>query len=146
MIISFDLDDTLIPGTKTFETEKRSLFQKFCGIERIRVGTIQLMKTCKGKGHKVYIYTTSLRTPGKIWWMFFTYGFQPDKIINQRIHEEMQKHHKVRSSKYPPAFKIDIHIDDSKGVGMEGEWYDFRTIIIGEDNVNWTDDILKQIT
>ena len=36
MIISFDLDDTLIPGTKTFETEDQNLIQKLTGIERIR--------------------------------------------------------------------------------------------------------------
>jgi hypothetical protein len=47
MIISFDLDDTLIPGVKKFETEKRSIFQQLCGIEKIRTGTIKLMKACK---------------------------------------------------------------------------------------------------
>lgn len=59
MIISFDLDDTLIPGIKKFETEKRSISQKLCGIEKIRFGTIELMKSCKLQGHKIYIYTTS---------------------------------------------------------------------------------------
>lgn len=51
MIISFDLDDTLIPGVKKFETEKRSVFQKLFGIEKIRLGTIELMKFCKRQGY-----------------------------------------------------------------------------------------------
>jgi hypothetical protein len=62
MIISFDLDDTLIPGTKRFATEKRSFFQRLPGIEEIRIGTIELMKAFQLNGHKVYVYTTSLRS------------------------------------------------------------------------------------
>lgn len=40
MTISFDLDDTLIPGRKRFKTERQSLFQKLVGYEKIRLGTI----------------------------------------------------------------------------------------------------------
>lgn len=141
MIISFDLDDTLIPGIKKFETEKRSVFQRLCGIERIRTGTIELMKACRSQGHQVYIYTTSLRKTRKIRWMFYTYGVRVDKIINQQIHERI----KATSSKYPPAFNIDIHIDDSRGVEIEGERFNFRTIIVSETNLNWTEDILSEI-
>jgi hypothetical protein len=145
MIISFDLDDTLIPGIKKFETEKRSILQKVCGIEKIRTGTIELMKTCQLQGHKIFIYTTSLRPISKIMWTFYTYGIKLDKVINQQKHEKMQRDHGVNSSKYPPAFNIDIHVDDSRGVEMEGRRFNFRTIIISENNRNWTDDILKSV-
>ena len=143
MVISFDLDDTLIPGTKKFETEKRSIVQKLCGIEKIRVGTIKLMKACKTHRHQIYIYTTSLRSASKIWWTFYTYGIKLDKVINQKKHEIMLRELSTKYSKYPPAFNIDIHIDDSKGVEMEGKRFNFRTIIISEDNLHWTDDILR---
>ena len=42
-------------------------------------------------------------------------------------------------------FHIDIHIDDSQGVKMEGEKYGFKTIIISETDENWTQTILKSI-
>ena len=70
MIISFDLDDTLIPGTKQFATLERSFLQKLWKVEKLRMGTIELMKACQAKGHKVYVYTTSYRPPRRIWWMF----------------------------------------------------------------------------
>ncbi|GAB2687118.1 hypothetical protein GCM10027037_06600 [Mucilaginibacter koreensis] len=44
MKISFDLDDTIIPGSKTFETEQQTLLQKLLGTEIIRKGTIELFK------------------------------------------------------------------------------------------------------
>lgn len=87
MIISFDLDDTLIPGIKKFETEKRSIFQKLCGITKIRLGTVELMKSLKLQGHQIYIYTTSLRPASRIWYTFYTYGIRLDKVINQKKHE-----------------------------------------------------------
>jgi len=144
MIISFDLDDTLIPGTKQFETSARSFLQKLWKVEKLRTGTIELMKACQEKGHKVYVYTTSYRSPRRIWWMFYLYGIKLDKVINQQVHNQVVRM-PAKPSKYPPAFKIDLHIDDSKGVEMEGEKYNFRTIIVNENNPNWAAEILAAI-
>jgi hypothetical protein len=55
MTISFDLDDTLIPGVKTFPVEKQSWLQKMLGIEPVRAGTIELMKLLKSEG-TLYLY------------------------------------------------------------------------------------------
>lgn len=144
MIISFDLDDTLIPSTKQFETIERSFLQKLWKVEKLRTGTIELMKACQAKGHKVYVYTTSYRPPRRIWWMFYLYGIKLDKVINQQVHNQFVRM-PAKPSKYPPAFKIDLHIDDSKGVEMEGGKYNFRTIIVNENNPNWTAEILAAI-
>jgi hypothetical protein len=143
MIISFDLDDTLIPGAKTFATENRSMFQRLLAIEEIRIGAIGLIKACQLKGHKVYIYTTSLRSVRKIRWMFYTYGVSLDKVINQKVHDRAFRNENSKPSKYPPAFHIDIHVDDSIGVEMEGLRFNFRTVIISQDDVKWTDNILQ---
>ena len=145
MIISFDLDDTLIPGIQQFETGRRSFLQRVCGVEKVRVGAIALMKACKAEGHKVYVYTTSLRSTGWIWWTFFSYGVRLDKVINQRVHDRVMRGSEISSSKYPPAFKIDVHIDDARGVGMEGERYNFRTIIVAGDDGAWTEKVLSFI-
>lgn len=143
MIVSFDLDDTLIPGAARFETEKRSMLQRLLGIEKIRVGTIALMKACRLKGHRVYVYTTSLRSVQRIKWLFWTYGIRLDKVINGRVHERILRYTPSKPSKYPPAFGIDLHIDDADGVGIEGQQFDFRTVIVRPDNIRWADDILK---
>lgn len=145
MVISFDLDDTLIPGIKQFPTIKRNLIQRLWRIEKLRTGTIELMKACQEQGHKVYVYTTSYRKPSKIKWMFYSYGIKLDRIINQEIHYQVLKGQSIKPSKFPPAFNIHLHIDDSKGVEMEGVRHNFRTFIVSEDNHNWTADILHTI-
>jgi hypothetical protein len=44
-----------------------------------------------------------------------------------------------------PAFNIDVHVDDSPGVCMEGERHQFKTIIIAETDTDWVNNILAQI-
>ena len=143
MIISFDLDDTLI--SNKFDIEKIYLFHKLFKIEKLRKGTIDLSKELKKQNHKVYIYTTSYRSIRRIKWMFYFYGLSVDYIINQQKHLRNIKKFDFNSSKFPPMFEIDIHIDDSQGVKIEGEKYGFRTIIISEFDENWTQTILKSI-
>ena len=145
MTISFDLDDTLIPGTKTFENEEQNLIQKLTGIERIRKGTIELFKELRSRGHKIYIYTTSFRPGLKAKLTFLSYGIPVDRVINQQCHDRELKENKARCSKFPPAFGIDIHVDDSPGLKIEGEKFNFRTIIIEEKDLTWTDKILKSV-
>jgi hypothetical protein len=47
------------------------------------------------------------------------------------------------ASKNPKLFGIDIHIDDALGVGLEGEKFGFRIIIINPDDKDWIEKILK---
>ncbi len=143
MIISFDLDDTLIPGTKQFETEKRNIFQQLTSQEKIRLGTIILFKELRTRGHLLYIYTTSLRSIAYIKLMFYSYGIPVDKIINQQKHNRTLREKQTMASKFPPAFDIDIHVDDSSGLKIEGDRFQFKTIIIHENDKNWVKTILE---
>jgi hypothetical protein len=145
MIISFDLDDTLIPGTKTFETEDQNLLQKLTGIEKIRKGTIQLFKELRTRGHGIYIYTTSFRPTLKAKLTFLSYGIPVDKVINQQCHDRELKENRTKCSKFPPAFGIDIHVDDSQGLKIEGAKFNFRTIILDEKDPAWADKILRTV-
>lgn len=145
MTISFDLDDTLISGMKRFDMKPRSLFHKIFRLETLRIGTVELIRNLQADGHKIYIYTTSFRSTTKIWWTFFLHGVKLDKIINQKIHNRALREKARNYSKYPPIFNIDIHVDDSKGVEMEGERHNFKTIIVMETDADWTDSILKKI-
>jgi hypothetical protein len=144
MIISFDLDGTLIAQNK-FQLEKMNLFQQLFGIEVLRKGTIELFKEIKNRKHKIYIYTTSCRSESRIKWMFYSYGIPVDFIINQQKHQKKIRKLDIHCSKFPPIYHIDIHVDDSFGVQMEGEKYHFKTIIISEKDDNWANSTLNKI-
>jgi hypothetical protein len=145
MTISFDLDDTLIPGTKRFETEKQTVVHRLLGLEPLRLGTIELFKELRSKGHRIYIYTTSFRSNAKIRLTFYCYGIPVDTVINQQRHDRKLRENKTRTSKFPPAFNIDVHVDDSPGLRIEGERFNFRTIVVDEHDKNWAQTILKNL-
>ncbi|SFD89209.1 hypothetical protein [Flavobacterium phragmitis] len=144
MIISFDLDDTLIANNK-FDLEKVNVFQKLLKIERIRKGTLLLFKELRRRKHKIYIYTTSHRSISRIKWIFYTYGISVDYIINQQKHHKNISNRNFSCSKFPPMFNIDVHIDDSIGVEIEGEKFGFKTILISDTDEDWGQKILKSI-
>ncbi len=50
-----------------------------------------------------------------------------------------------RTSKNPLLFDFDLHIDDSKGVGLEGIDLGFNTIIVDSDDAFWTEKIWKEL-
>jgi hypothetical protein len=145
MKISFDLDDTLIPGRVVFPTEKQNALQTLLGIEPIREGATKLIKQLKSEGHSISIYTTSYRKTFAIRFAFWTFGIVLDSVINQTIHERVLKEKKNLCSKYPPAFNIDLHIDDSPGVGLEGQRFKFKTVIVNGDEF-WTKQVLSALT
>jgi hypothetical protein len=144
MKISFDLDDTVVANTQ-FDLERRTLLQRVFGVEQIRLGTIALFKELRSRGHSICVYTTSYRSVGKIRFMFRTYGIPIDEVINQHVHNNKVKNERMTMSKYPPAFGIDLHVDDSRGVGMEGERYGFNTIIVSVSDKDWVNTVLGKI-
>ena len=144
MKISFDLDDTIVPGNKSFTTEHQTPFQKLLGIEPIRIGTIKLFKELKRRNHEIGIYTTSFRSFFRIKFLFLSNGFVVNFIINQKSHSRKLNEENIQCSKYPPAFNIDLHIDDSIGVEIEGQKYGFETIIVDEREPDWVNLILKR--
>ncbi len=137
MIISFDIDNTLIPYSSEFEVENKSICARLIGAESIRLGTIDLFNELEGRGHEVWIYTTSFRSPLNLRRTFKAHGLNPTTIINEKINKQKLKKHNCSASKNPKLFGIDIHIDDSRGVEIEGFQYGFATIIIGISDDNW---------
>ena len=145
MNISFDLDSTLIPNGKEFETENRNGIAKLFGIEEMRKGTRELISDLKKQGHNIHIYTTSFRTKGKIRRTLKYYGIKVERIVNQTENQRILKARNINSSKYPTAFNFDLHIDDSKGVGIEAERFNFKVIIVEPTDKNWAEKILNEI-
>ncbi len=145
MNISFDLDSTLIPNGTEFETENRSTIAKLFRIEEMRKGTRELICDLQNQGHKVHIYTTSFRTKRKIRFTLKYYGIKVSRIVNEKENRKVLKSRNINSSKFPPAFDFDLHIDDLKGVGIESERFNFKAIIVEPSDKNWIEKIKNGI-
>lgn len=149
MRISFDIDDTLILHGKRMAREKSWapdwLTDRFS--EPLRAGARNLFAALKQNGHEVWIYTTSLRSPRYIHFWLWLHSVKVDGIVNEDIHFAKLKEINSASSpsKYPPAFGIDLHIDDSPGVAMEGEQHGFNVIVIKPDDEQWAEDVLSHV-
>jgi len=144
MRIAFDLDDTLLATTHDFPIELpiKKFWSYFFKYEPLRKGTNKLFSQCRNLNHEIWIYTTSFRNPIYIKRLFWLYGIRLDGIVNQKIHTQKVKQN---ISKYPPAFDIDILIDNSEGVKIEGERHGFKTIWILPNDEQWVENILSTL-
>ena len=114
-------------------------------MEQIRKGAVELFKELKKLNHTVGIYTTSFRSCVRIKLLFLLNGFLLDFIINQRRHLRKLDSGSIQCSKYQAAFNIDLHVDDSCGVEIEGQRYGFQTIIIDQEQSEWVNLVLKKV-
>lgn len=143
MRISFDVDDTLVcvPALLT-ENVVPWWGQPFFN-EKLRLGTRGLMKELTRRNHRLWIYTTSLRSPSYLRTWFWSMGIPLEGVVNQ------DRHFKVVGmrgpSKLPSAFGIDLHIDDSEGVGMEGRQHGFEVLVISPDDPEWVKRVLERV-
>ena len=147
MRISFDLDDTLICYQSHVPCESRRvpLLLRPWFDEPLRAGTTDLLRELARRGWDIWIYTTSGRSERYMrWWLRF-HGIRLGGMVNEHAHRrQVSIAHRV--SKYPPAFKIDLHVDDSEGVRMEGQKYGFRVCVISPDDPDWTTRVLAAAT
>ena len=145
MRISFDIDDTLICIMPDVPREPDCVprFLRHWYNEPLRLGAKALMSELAQQGHSLWIYTTSGRTPGYLTRWFRFYGIPIAEVVNQQKHERIVKLEafRYRPSKYPPSFGIDVHIDDSEGVAMEGQEHGFRTIVVSINDPDWANHV-----
>jgi hypothetical protein len=138
--ISFDLDDTLICGEHVpSEPNRIPFFFKPWINEPLRLGSCTLMKQLKQYGCEIWIYTSSYRSPCLIRLWLRCYGIHVAGVINQTVHNAYLRRNSGydRASKNPKAFGIDLHVDDSEGVRLEGKKYGFEVVVISPENRNW---------
>lgn len=145
MIISFDIDNTLIPYTKEFEVIEQNFLSKLIGAEAIRVGSNELFQELEKRGHEICIYTTSHRSIFSLKKTFKSNGLSPKKFINESINRKELNRANCQASKNPKLFGIDIHVDDSAGIEIEGKKLYFKTIIIHPNDQDWVSKILERI-
>lgn len=143
MRISFDIDDTLVCGPIVPIERPGSLWGRFRYPESLRRGTTGLMRALLERRHEIWIYTTSYRSPSYLRGWFRTYRIPISGVVNQRRHDLVVG--RSGPSKYPPAFGIGLHIDDSPGVAEEGRRLGFAVIVVAADDLDWADRILEAV-
>lgn len=143
MRISFDLDDTLICSSCVPTEQHVPWWLRWHYPERLRYGTRALMKALHRKGCQIWIYTSSGRCPYYLRSWFRSFGIPISGVVNQFHHERVVGLY--GPSKYPPAFGINLHIDDSLGVAMEGQQYTFDVLVVSPENSEWADEILNAV-
>lgn len=147
--ISFDIDDTLACQAEHSAAEHSRLPQfvhRWLG-EPLRVGTRALTRELRRQGCSVWVYTSSGRTPAYIRRWLMLYGIHVDGVVNSVRHSEaLAERGLVNSpSKLPSAFDIDLHVDDSEGVRLEGHDHGFRVVVVRPDDEHWAQHVLEAV-
>ena len=112
--------------------------------EPLRLGTVALLKHLRRLGWDVWVYTTSMRGPWSVRLQFWAYGVRLGGVINsdghvRRLATGWPDHRSV--SKYPPAFGIDLLVDDLEGVRLEGKRFGFSVLRVDPGDEGWVDAI-----
>jgi hypothetical protein len=144
--IAFDLDDTLIPCDFSFPLEPRPWLARLLGSEPLRAGSVDLLRALRTSGAQLWVYTTSLRDPFAVWLQFLLHGIRLGGVVNQDRHLKKMQGWKGQPSardcsKYPPAFGIDLLIDNSEGVVLEGRRWGFRVLHVRPDDLTWAQSV-----
>ena len=101
------------------------------------------MNELSRRGCRIWIYTSSDRPTHYLKSWFKSMGIPVEGVINQTLHEQVVG---LRGpSKYPPAFKIDLHIDDSLGVAMEGMDHQFAVLVVSPEDSGWAARVLNEV-
>lgn len=144
--ISFDIDDTLACQAHHSAVEHSRLpafVHRWLG-EPLRMGTRDLTRELRRQGCSVWVYTSSGRTPSYIRRWLLLHGIHVDGVVNSVRHNRALTAHGLSNSpsKFPPAFDIDLHVDDSEGVQIEGYDHGFRVVVVRPDDDTWAKRVL----
>ena len=143
MLVSLDVDDTLVCSPEVPIEQFVPRWRRLWYNERMRQGTRSLLGELVRRHCDIWIYTTSYRSPQYLRGWFGCLGFPLAGVVNQTCHEQVVG--RQGPSKYPPAFGIDLHVDDSEGVGLEGQRYGFSVVVVSPDDPNWVARVLEAV-
>ncbi len=147
--IAFDLDDTLLSAINEFPYEAfpPPRWVQLLGYEPLRISTKSLFRTLRAQ-HQIetWVYTSSFRSKSYIKRLFWIYGIHLDGVINGAIHKRRLKNMHYKPSKFPPAFGIDLLVDNSEGVKIEGEQHHFEVLCINPLDKDWHQKVENKVT
>ena len=145
MRISFDLDDTLIcyDLATPREPDRVPAWWQWKYREPLRLGAVELQRELAGRGHEIWIYTTSFRRPREVKrWLSF-YGMRVASVVNAHRHKQIRGVAARECSKLPAHFQIALHVDDE--LRDWGERFGFRWLTVAPTDANWTEKILAAV-
>jgi hypothetical protein len=143
MHVSFDIDDTLVCGPEVPTEQFVPFWYRRRYAEQVRRGCRELMQALAARGCPIWLYTSSRRPPRYLRGWFLCMGIRLEGIVNLCRHEEVVGYR--GPSKYPPAFGIGLHVDDSAGVAMEGQSHGFRVVLVSPQDERWTERVLEAV-
>ena len=143
MRISFDVDDTLVCHPSVPTERFVPWWGRWWYPEPLRRGTRELMQGLLAGGHQLWIYTTSYRPARYLRGWFRSFRVPIYGVVNQPRHERVVG--RQGPSKYPPAFGIDLHIDDSEGVAEEGRQHRFDVLVVAPTDLDWVVRVLETV-
>ena len=95
------------------------------------------------RGCKIWVYTSSSRSPRRLQSWFAGFGIPLEGVVNLDRHERAVG---LRGpSKFPPAFGIDLHVDDSSGVALEGADHQFAVLVVSPEDSEWVERVLHDV-
>lgn len=141
--VSFDIDDTLVCGSGVPAERCVRPWSRWRYPEAPRRGCRALMQALAHRGCRIWLYTTSGRSRSYLRGWFSQFGVPLAGVVNQMRHGEIVGHR--GPSKYPPAFGIGLHVDDSPGVGLEGLAHGFRVVVVAPHDENWGERVLGAV-
>lgn len=145
MRVSFDLDEVLFVSPKTHKTEPALPFPlNRVFSERLRLGTLELIRSLQAAGYQVWIYTSSERSERYIRWLFRLYGICLDGVVNAERHlREVQRgRREPLPQKLPSRYRISLHVDDESVVASWGREYGFKTYLLNAQDDDWKEKIM----
>lgn len=143
MRISFDIDDTLICNPAIPSEQPLGWWQRWRYPEPLRRGTRALMAALVQRQCTIWLYTSSCRCPRYLKAWFASLDIPIEGVVNQARHEHLMGWR--GPSKFPPAFGIDLHVDDSLGVAMEGADHRFAVLMIAPEDPDWVQRVLDEV-
>ena len=143
MRISFDIDDTLACDPSVPVEPIGSRWGRLWYPKGLRRGTRALMRGLLYRRHEIWVYTTSYRSPFHVRGWFRGHGIRVSGVVNQHRHDRVVG--RRGPSKYPPAFGINLHVDDSPGVAEEGRRHGFEVVVVAPEDADWAMRVLDAV-
>jgi len=150
--IAFDLDDTLVRCGKRFPTRAPSGAKRVLCSELLRRGAGELLRELKSAGHEIGVYTSSDRSRARVWLNFWSYGVSLGHVVNKTVHDawwnslDAQRRAQLAPClKFPPAFGIDLLVDDSEAVASRGDALGYEVVLVDPDDDNWCARVLRAV-
>ena len=143
MRVSLDVDDTLVCSPSVPSEQSVSYPWRFWYNEPLRRGTNTLLGELMRRRCEIWVYTTSHRSSFYLRGWFACLGVRLDGAVNQARRDRVVG--RQGPSKYPPAFGIDLHVDDSEGVALEGERHQFAVVVVSPDDPDWVSRVLEAV-